>query len=643
MVTPRPLKLRSQLAPSRQKREEISSHLPVARIWVDTGVFHLDSPFDYLVPASMSDQAQVGARVEVELGKNIREGMICQRVEKSDSSMGLKNILKVTSPIPLATPESLDIIEKTSKRWGGCVYDILPSAIPPRIVSVEKDHSRESENLFMKMKEKTNVRKELLSNSLRLFWALPAFITSAASIANLAYARSEMGQVLVILPDERELLAFLDNFAQHGGLNQIARLDGHISRGDRYRNYLNFIQGKVQIAVGLRGAIFTPLQSNATIIVGSESSPLLFEPRRPGWNVRDVAIMRASENRTNLIFASFTPSLEVGRLIDIGWLTMISSSRRISVNAANQEQGELIPSKIFSQLRVAVNKGAVLFLVPTKGYSNAVLCAKCRNVALCSCGGRLAQKATKSWPSCVLCERVFENWRCDECQSSAIYLAARGIDRFVEEIGRAFPNSPIVNSSGEHIVSRIQPGSTMVVATLGSEPEVAGGYCAVVVLEGVRFFGYSQLRSVERIREEIFSAASLLSEDGSIICALDPSHPMLSALARWNAAPMVRRELADRAEVGLPPFRRFISIQGATKEIATLHSGLLGARKDLRIGADLVINPPRVGSQDRAAISLSASYKGAQSLMDFLHELQRRRSTSRKELFTILVDPYDLI
>ena len=42
--------------------EATASTDPVASVVVDTGLAHLDRPFEYLVPASMADSAVPGAR-----------------------------------------------------------------------------------------------------------------------------------------------------------------------------------------------------------------------------------------------------------------------------------------------------------------------------------------------------------------------------------------------------------------------------------------------------------------------------------------------------------------------------------------------------------------------------------------------------
>lgn len=645
MVNPRPLKLRSQIAPA--PAGDIAASLPIARVWVDSGVYHLDTPFDYWVPARLDVQAQIGVRVQVEFGKQKHEAIIVNRLESSANEGSLKPVLKIISPVIVATQRSLDLISSVSSRWAGAPFDIVRSAIPPKVASIDSDFAigvphGEIPIATPDTCAEFKLPQSLSGTKIRAMWCLPPHVASAFLLAQLAYQRSKFGQVLVVLPDERELLRVHRSLEALGLGDQVRRVDGHLLRSERYRNYLEITQGLRKIALGLRGSIFIPLEPNSTMIVHSEGSEHFYEPRMPSWNVRDVALLRNSQEDISLVFSGYSPCLEVGRLIDSGYLSMISSAQRVAVSAASQIQGELIPSRIFPAIRKDIQLGPVLFLVPAKGYGNAVLCAHCRNIALCDCGGRLLQSASSTPPSCTLCQLNFANWRCKECDGSRIYIASRGIDRFVEELGRSFPNFPIINSAGEHIVSEVDDAPSLVVATPGAEPDTDAGYRAVVIVESLRFLAHSDFRSDERTREQFFSAASKVSTKGHIFIVIDDSHPIVGALARWNPAPMVRRELKQRKELQLPPYSRFIVLEAATKEISMLHTGLLMAQKERRIPENTKISTPRLGASEKSSLSLTCQLGDAEKVVDFIHELQRRRSASHKSLITIRVDPYKL-
>ena len=644
MVTPRPLRLKSQVGALGKQR--VAPHQPIARVWVDTGVYHLDAPFDYWVPEALSLTALPGVRIQVEFGNSVHEAIVIERAESAPNSGNLKQILKVLSPHSVATSETLDLISLVARRWAGTPYDILRSAIPPRISAVDREIDVIAKDAPFQWEASQDLPRELLANEIRAFWSLPPSRKMSSLISEVLVARVINGQVLFVALDERQLLQVEEALLAIVPPEWLARLDGHISRADRYRNYLRMKAGHARIAIGLRGSIFVPLVSKSTIVVMGETSELLYEPRTPGWNVRDVALMRAHSNvnqpKINLIFLGFSPSLELTRLIESGWMTHLSSKRRRTVSASSPMQGELLPSKLFSVVRAGLKSGPVLFLVPRKGYGNAVLCKKCRNISLCECGGRLEQRSLGADPQCVLCSTSYPSWHCAWCQETVIYIASRGIDRFSEEIGKAFPNFPVLNSSGDHIIDFVPNQPSLIVATPGSQPEVEGGYAAVALLEGSRFFGHTDLRSSEIASEHFFESASLVSNAGAVFVALDPGHPIVASLTRWDSTAMIRKELHDREELKFPPFYRFISIETDSTEATSLHTGLESARREGRISSLLEISGPHPRDNQRSRVLVSAPFSVAPGVVDFLHELQRRRSISHKALFTMRVDPFSL-
>jgi primosomal protein N' (replication factor Y) len=632
VVTPRPLKLKRELA--RVGTQPVADELPIARLWVDTGVFHLDGYYDYLIPEKLASAVQVGVRVEVEFGSATHEAIVLERLHETHITTKLKLISKLISPHPIATQETLGLISQCAKRWAGTPYDFIRNAIPPRVVAVEKE-----------FKLNADPKKDLSQSKnggLRVFWSLPPSLAMGDLISDFLKKRIPVGQVLIVCSTERELLELASSLESVFPSESVVRLEASSSRGERYRSFLKMTCGQAKIGIGLRGSIFTPLEPESMIMVISESSEHLYEPRTPGWNARDVALLRSSHSTFELVLVGSTPSLEVGRLIENNWLTIASSRTKRNVVAQEQSQGSLLPSKVFSVIRKALDRGPVLALVPRKGYGNAVLCSKCRNIALCECGGRLKLDSKNVPPSCSLCLRKHHNWRCKFCQSGEIYLVARGIERYVEEIGRAFPNVPILNSSGDNIVDRIEFRHGIVISTPGAEPNCDEGYSAVAILEGLHFLAGSDVRAGERVREQFFSAARLVSPNGTIFVALDPSHPLVASLTRWDALPLINRELMDQESAHLPPYFRFVSIEVDSKESTALHSGIVRSIQEQRLPQSVVVRGPFEVESGASRITLSAPIPDSPALVSFVQELQRRRSLSHKTLLRIRVDPYSL-
>jgi len=334
--------------------------------------------------------------------------------------------------------------------------------------------------------------------------------------------------------------------------------------------------------------------------------------------------------------------MEVSQLIDEREVKYSNVKQMVNIKALPPNEGALLPGRIFSEIKKALEQGPVLFIAPRKGYGNALLCAHCRNVATCDCGGRLSVSAKGKAPSCVHCGKAFQSWKCSFCNRDKQYLAGRGIERAAEEISRAFPGFPVVISAGEVIKDRVDAKPALVLATAGAQPQVEGGYSAVVILDGMRFFSHTDLRTQERARELFFETSSLISKKGIVLLVIDESHPVVSAIARWNVAPLIKRELSERSDLHLPP-SVFSTVLVMEQSIGMqIVNGLKKALTDGRIPESARIYGPTEISKGQVKVVIHADIKDAQDLTDVVHELQRRRSIAKKDLFTLRVEPYSL-
>ena len=221
-------------------------------------------------------------------------------------------------------------------------------------------------------------------------------------------------------------------------------------------------------------------------------------------------------------------------------------------------------------------------------------------------------------------------------------LLGRGAIRHAEEIGRAFPGFPVINSDADNPVKEITDKSSLVIATQGMAPRCEGGYSAAVLLEGGSFFSYSDLRGQERSREAFFEAAGQVKTGAPVLVAIDSSHPINAALASWSPAHMYKRELTDLEALELPPFRRSLTVDLFTFEASAVAEGFRKALLDSRIPASTKVLGPSIRSGDRARIILTASDDDFSDLTQFVGEFVKHRAVSKKESVQVRIDPYSL-
>lgn len=452
--------------------------------------------------------------------------------------------------------------------------------------------------------------------------------------------RSALGGVLVVLPEAREVTALSENLKSMG-LN-FAVLDGSLTRTERYSNFLDVASGNVQIVIGSRSAIFAPVNNLKTIIVFREGAQSHYEVRNPGWNTRDVALIRSKLGSVDLTFAGFSPSSEVANLIDRGDVLLKGQSASIDATSYTAQYGELLPDRIFTPIRKALEKGSVLFLVSRKGYASAISCKSCRNIAICDCGGRITFDGPAQGYLCSLCDKKGKNWSCKWCKKDQPILLGRGNQRFAQEIGRAFPGFPISISDANSPIEVVSEERSLVLATAGMAPVAKNGYQAVVILEGDALFAQLDLRAHERAREAIMQSVSLLSKKGKALLVIDSAHPIIASVSRWNLAPLLMRELSERLQTHLPPVVHAITFEIGHGECSSFIAGIEKSAVEGRIPPSTRILGPTKISDENSRVIITVSLDDGQSLIDFLNIYRKKRALAKKPTLTMRVDPYSL-
>ncbi len=619
-----PLKLKIQRAP--QPAGPAANDLPVASVWVDTGIPTLAEPFSYLIPEKLSSQIRIGSRVQVPFKDKHLEGIVISRTSLTDDARELKSIYKLLGEFPVASGETLELISLTASYWGGSPYDVIRSAIPPRVASAEKDLT-------------ANVAPAISnSESAATFHLLPPKLDPISALISLIGTSKVIGTKLVIVPTARDLnrlTAALANSAI-----EFTSLDSNLPRADRYRNFLVVSLGGTKLVVGMRAAIFAPIPDLTQIYLHQENSEHYYERRTPYWNTREVAWIRSKISNLDLHLTGYVPSLDVAIDIDKKEILYQAARAKISVVAQASSNGELIPSKIYQQVRKAIVTGPVLFLVPAKGYATAISCAKCRNIALCECGGKLSKSSSKSDPACVICSKKYQNWKCGWCGEARVFLTSRGIERFAEEIGRSFPNQIVIQSTAGDPRDSVSAEPALVISTPGVEPIAEKGYSAVVILQVDRFLSSISSNGVESAYSNFFAASALVGDTGVVALVHDDGAPITSALTIWNPATISKREIEQRISLQLPPISGAVLVLADSAELVRLKSALESAKEESRAPKTLRVYGPTAG--EGAKLTLLVDPIEQLELVSLLREINKRRAISKKPLLAYRVNPYSL-
>lgn len=618
--------------PHKQKTGvALAGHLPVARVLVDSALPHLDRPFDYAVPATLDDAAQPGVRVKVSFNGQDLAGYLLERVAESDAGTTLVPLSKVVSPVPVLAPAVRDLAEAVAARYAGTVSDVLRLAVPPRVARLEKEFLDDGSTA--PAADDPGGRSPVVSPVRATAPAWDAYRNGAAFLRHLSDGGSPRAVLhplqgygpagwphliaeavaavhasgrgaVVVVPDYRDL----DRLEQalHGVLPEgaVARLTADDGPTPRYRSFLRLLAGKATVAIGTRSAAFAPVANLGMVVCWDDGDDLHIEQRAPYAHAREVLLLRASREDTACLLAGHARSTEVQRLVEAGWALPVESDRSTMrrtvprvVNTADsfeQERDPLarvarLPGAAWRAAKEGLERGPVLVQVARAGYAPSLACGTCREAARCgTCQGPLAVTGNAVMPQCRWCSTPAPDWRCPHCGGRRLRKGATGVLRTAEELGRAFPGTAVITSSGDQVKAAVGGGKALVVATVGAEPVAEGGYAAALLLDGDSLLRRETLRAGEDTVRRWFNAASLVqpAADGGVVVVTASDTAAVGALLRWDPAGFAQRELSLRAELQLPPAVRIASVTGPRTAVehftGAVESGLAEAGIDIR-------------------------------------------------------------
>ena len=424
----------------------------------------------------------------------------------------------------------------------------------------------------------------------------------------LATAATSGRGAIAVVPTAKNLDLLEAALAERLPADSFVRLSSDSTPHTRYHGFVKARLGRVPVVIGTRAAAYAPVANLGLVVCWDDGDSSLVERRAPYCHARDVLLLRASAENTAALFAGFSMSSEAARLVRTRWASHVRAPRalvrdyspRIFSTGSEFELARdplaamaRIPHLAFEHARRALARGPVLVQVARSGYIPSFSCERCRMPARCGeCSGPLSVASGSSIPSCSWCGHLAQQWRCSECGFTHWRYSAAGATRTAEELGRAFPNVPVISSAGDHVRASVGPEPALVVATPGAEPVAFGGYAAALLLDADKMLRFDSLRAPEAALRRWLNAAALVRPaalEGTVVTTASPS-PVEQALVRWDPAWFARQELEERAQTGLPPAVRTAAVIGAEADVRAFMEEFLGSsaldervREQLRI------------------------------------------------------------
>ncbi|MDA8100298.1 MAG: primosomal protein N' [Nitrospiraceae bacterium] len=392
---------------------------------------------------------------------------------------------------------------------------------------------------------------------------------------------------IVLVPEIALTPQLVDRFRKRFG-DRIAVLHSGLTDRERADEYRRIRDGRVQVAIGARSAVFAPFPSLGLVIVDEEHENSYKQDEGLHYHARDVAVMRAKFSAAVCVLGSATPSLESFFNARAGKYRILSIANRVDhrplpevkVVDRRAEQSKADCSSLLvgaMQERVARREQALL-LLNRRGFSTVLICGDCGKVLQCpGCSVSLTFHKREGLLKCHYCDfHMPPPEKCPACGGLSLKPLGSGTQRIEEEVAACAPSARISRMDSdsvrgrkayEELLGRVDRGETDIL--LGTQMIAKGHDFPSVTLVGVVDadvgLNLPDFRSAEKTFQLITQAAGRAGRGDAagevIIQTSNPGHYALVHSRTHDYAGFYDEEIEYRMELGYPPVRRMIKIE----------------------------------------------------------------------------------
>ena len=581
-------------------------HVPVARVVVEVEPFHLDRPFDYLVPDGV--QVVAGQRVQVGFSGRLVRGLVVEVVAGSElPATQLKPLRRVLGDHVWVPSEELEVLRWAAARFAAPLADVVRHALPARVVDVERraakagwyppgsaprppagsapdsDAVEAAWSVYGVAGAQLRAALEAGSGGSFLWRPVPGEDLAARLAELVETTLAADRDVLFIVPDAASPVA--DRIANAAG-DLAVDLRGGPSARTAYRGWLEARCGRVRVVVGERGAVFTPLRRLGLAVVLDEANPALKERRSPRHHAREVALERARRAGAVGLLVGVVPSARAWELLRDRRLRPVVAARdrevetrpRVRVVTMEDQPRARLARESTAALRRAVRAGAYgVVLAGRRGEGRALVCTGCGERLTCPrCSASLARiEDAPAGVFCIGCGWSATRWRgCARCGGVETVPLAAGAARLGAELARSMKVEVAVL---EGYARRPPPAPAVLVMTRGSVLDAPPGDVRAVILPDID--GALRRPTLDAAEDALRLACLVASwtvggsrpaADAEVVVQTrEPDHHAIVALKSWDPGGFWRREVELRRPLRFPPVTPAVRLEVAPGETTT--------------------------------------------------------------------------
>jgi len=425
-------------------------------------------------------------------------------------------------------------------------------------------------------------------------------------------------QALLLVPEISLTPVFAARLKERFG-DRIAILHSNLSASERYDQWSRARRGEVDVAIGPRSALFTPLGRLGLIVVDEEGDGAYKQEETPRYNARDLAVVRAQLRGVPVVLGSATPSLESRENAARGKYTLLRMTQRIEsrplpdveIIDLRKEHGEkedrgfvIFSDPLKDALRATFTAGEqAMILINRRGYAPFLLCRECGHEFRCrDCSVTLTVHRRAGLLICHYCglRRPLPS-KCPLCNGEVLQPIGFGTEKVEERFRREFPlvsaevlDRDSTRRKGElvRILDRFRHHETQ--ALIGTQMLSKGhhfpGVTLTAVLNADAILGYPDFRSAEKtfyLLTQVAGRSGRGELRGKVLIQTAfPTHYAIQHALRHDYESFYDAEIQFRRTFHYPPVTSMIALLFRGTDLASVESAASSAGRMLEQAVD---------------------------------------------------------
>lgn len=606
-----------------------------AQVLADVAFLHTDHSYDYVIPERFLSELQLGMRVKVNFGGRKVLGYVIG-ITDTTSHKAAGEILEILDAFAVLKPDVQTFCFELSRQYLTARSQVLNFAIPAAAKRVNQKLQTQMPEALPSLSRLSSKSASSQSTSVLL---TPTINLVRWSVAKLKELLEQNLSGIVLIPNNSMLQEFQEYLLKAINEVCIGVMTSDMTPSQRYEQFMRIWRNEVHLVIGTRSAVFAPVAKLDFVVMLQENDDSFVEQQSGNWHVREAAKIRCDIANAVFLSIGYSRSVELQQEIEHGTIQgeIIQGDRPVKtvtvpMDDAVSTQKLRLPSIAFNVIRQGLATGPVLMQVPLRGYQLNIQCARCREKASCDeCGGGL-EVTVQGAAHCTRCGRNYGQFRCQWCSHTQLRSLTIGAVRTAEEIGKAFPQTPIFTSGKGSVLDEVSNQPSLIIATPGAEPRVReGSYAAIVILDPEITLQRIDLRAHEEAFRRWYNLKSIANSDGVQLICTKEQHQVIRYIMNDDPTGFAKFQLRERVAAQLPPTTECYLIEGDFENV-------VAAIEEVADIPNVTVLGPAQHKRGSYAL-LQSQYKD-NSLNNALRAiLARRSSTKAKGVLRVRYSP----